>query len=66
MIQVQGCLPLSIINYGISKHYAGSQVGNRRPLGYLLSGSSSFLQATSKPIVIPNGFEILQDLTRDL
>ena len=33
--QVQSYLPLSIINYDISKHYAGSQVRDRRPLGYL-------------------------------
>ena len=28
-------LPLSIINYGISKHYAGFQVCDSFPLGYL-------------------------------
>ena len=36
LFQVQSYLPLSIINYGISKHYAGSQVSDRCPLGYLL------------------------------
>ena len=35
LFQVQSYLPLSIINYGISKHYAGSQVNDRCPLGYL-------------------------------
>ena len=35
LFQVQSYLPLSIINYDISKHYAGSQVSDRRPLGYL-------------------------------
>ena len=35
LFQFQNNLPLSIINYGISKHYAGSQVSDRRPLGYL-------------------------------
>ena len=35
LFQVQSYLPLSIISYGISKHYAGSQVSDRRPLGYL-------------------------------
>ena len=50
LFQVQSYLPLSIINYGISKHYAGSQVSDRRPLGYLLIGSS-FWQVTRKPIL---------------
>ena len=31
----QSDLPLSIVNYGVSKHYAGSQVRDRCPLGYL-------------------------------
>ena len=31
-----------------------------------LIGSSSFLQATSKPIISRMGFEIQQDPTRDL
>ena len=35
LFQDQSHLPLSIINYGISKHYAGSQVSDRCPLGYL-------------------------------
>ena len=35
LFQVQSYLPLSIINYGISKHYASSQVSDRCPLGYL-------------------------------
>ena len=35
LFQVQSYLPLSIINYGISKHYAGYQVSNCWPLGYL-------------------------------
>ena len=33
--QVQGSLPLSIINYGVSKHYTGSQVSDSCPLGNL-------------------------------
>ena len=45
LFQVKSYLSLSIINYGISKHYAGSQVGHWCPLGYLfLNASSSFLQ----------------------
>ena len=36
LFQVQSYLPLSIINYCISKHYAGSQVSDRCILGYLL------------------------------
>ena len=28
-------LPLNILNYGVSKHYAGSQMSDRCPLGYL-------------------------------
>ena len=35
MFQVQSYLPLSIVNYGVSKHYAGSMVSDRCPLGYL-------------------------------
>ena len=35
LFQVQSDLPFSIINYGISKQYAGSQVSDRCPLGYL-------------------------------
>ena len=35
LFQVQSYLPLSIINYGVSKHYAGSMVSDRCPLGYL-------------------------------
>ena len=35
LFQVQSYLPLSIINYGISKHYGGSQVSDCCPLGYL-------------------------------
>ena len=27
---------MSIVNYGVSKHYAGSMVSDRCPLGYLL------------------------------
>ena len=30
-------LPLSIVNYGVSKHYAGSMVSDRCSLGYLFS-----------------------------
>ena len=37
LFQVQRYLPLSIINNGISKHYAGSQVSDRCPLGYFFS-----------------------------
>ena len=37
LFQVQSYLPLSIINYCISKHYAGAQVSDRRPLGYLFN-----------------------------
>ena len=44
LFQVQSDLLLSIVNYGISKHYAGSQVG------YLLIGSSLFLQVTRPAI----------------
>ena len=29
---------MSIVNYGVSKHYAGSMVSDRCPLGYLLDG----------------------------
>ena len=36
LFQVQIYLPLSIINKCISKHYAGSKVSDRCPLGYLL------------------------------
>ena len=35
---------MSIVNSGISKHYAGSMVSDLCPLGYLMDGSSSFLQ----------------------
>ena len=35
LFQVQSYLFLSIVNYGVSKHYAGSQVSDRSPLGYL-------------------------------
>ena len=28
---------MSIVNYGVSKHYAGSMVSDRCPLGYLLN-----------------------------
>ena len=35
LFQVQCYLPLSILNYGVSKHYAGSQVSDHWPLGYL-------------------------------
>ena len=41
LYQVQSYLPLSIINYGISKHYAGSQMSDRRPLDYLFNFPSS-------------------------
>ena len=37
LFQVQSNLPLSIINYGISKHYAGSQVIDSCPLDYLFT-----------------------------
>ena len=40
LFHVQSYLPLSIINHGISKHYAGSQVSDRRPFGYLLTINS--------------------------
>ena len=33
--QVQSYLALRIVNFGISKHYAGCQVSDRCPLGYL-------------------------------
>ena len=35
LFQVKSYLPLSIINYGISKHFAGSQVSDRCRLDYL-------------------------------
>ena len=35
LFQVQSYLPLGIVNYGVSKHYAGSMVSDRCPLGYL-------------------------------
>ena len=35
LFQAQSYLPLSIIKNGISKHYAGSQASDRRPLGNL-------------------------------
>ena len=35
MFKVQSHLPLSIVKYGVSKHYACSQVSDRCPLGYL-------------------------------
>ena len=34
-VSSSGYLPLSIVNYGVSKHYAGSMVSDRCPLGYL-------------------------------
>ena len=36
LFQVQSYLPLNIVNYGVSNHYAGFRVGDRCPLGYLL------------------------------
>ena len=51
LFQVQSYLPMGIVNYGVSKHYAGSMVSDRCPLGYLfLIGSSSFLQVTKLTI----------------
>ena len=41
LFQVQSYLPLSIINYGISKHYAGSQVSDRCSMGYLYKSYAS-------------------------
>ena len=35
LFQVQSYLPLGIVNYGVSKHYAGFMVSDRCPLGYL-------------------------------
>ena len=35
---------MSIINYGVSKHYAGSMVSDRCPLGYLFVVSNLLLQ----------------------
>ena len=34
---------MSIVNYGVSKHYAGSMVSDRCPLGYLFMGSFCIL-----------------------
>ena len=42
LFQVQSYLTLGIINYGISKHYAGSQVSDRHPLGYLFLFTPTF------------------------
>ena len=35
LFQVQSYLTLIIVNYGVSKHYAGSQMSDHCPLGYL-------------------------------
>ena len=35
LFQVQSYLPLSIVNKGVSKHYAGSMVSDPCLLGYL-------------------------------
>ena len=52
LFQVQSYLTLSIINYGISKHYAGSLVSDRCPLGYLFKKANRILQ--SPPSVCPS------------
>ena len=35
LFQVQSHLHLSIVNYGVSKHYTGFMMSDRCPLGYL-------------------------------
>ena len=35
---------LVIVNYGVSKHYAGSMVSDRCPLGYLFKSSQIVCQ----------------------
>ena len=47
---------LSIVNYGVSKHYAGSQVSDRCPLGYLFYSSSDFLTYHSKAVLFVDPF----------
>ena len=42
LFQVQSYLTLSIVNYGVSKHYAGSMVSDRCPLGYLFFFAGNF------------------------
>ena len=37
LFQVQSYLPLGIVNYGVSKHHAGSHVSDRCPLGCLFN-----------------------------
>ena len=48
LFQVQSYLPLSIVNYGVSKHYAGSMVSDRCPLGYLFQNPKTLSGTTVK------------------
>ena len=48
LFQVKRDLPSSIINYGVSKHYAGSQVSDLCQLGYLFKFIFYFLTRLPK------------------
>ena len=67
MFQVQSYLPLSIVNFGVSKHYAGSMVSDRCPLGYLFYIHLTILtKAGPHDNVMTSAFEASLEVSREL
>ena len=63
LFQVQSYLPLSIVNYGISEYNDGSQVSDRRPLGYLFKKVLESVYHTKLDSVIIEGVYLSKALT---
>ena len=64
LFQVQSYLPLSIVSYGVSKHYVGSKVSDRRPLGYLLYEVAEAGDTTCSSMILHVVVIVLQLLSK--